>query len=142
MLGYYYDVDRTFQLLDAFRQELGRVLEPGVATDRATFPATNLRDTGQALVLTAEVPGLEDKDLHITLTEDVLTVAGERKADAPEGYSVHRQERAPFRFSRSYSLPVKVDPEKTSARLENGVLEVRLEKAPEVKPRQITVRPS
>ncbi len=141
MFGYYDDIDRTFQLFDTFRQELGRALEPGAATAGAAFPATNLYDAGHALVLTAEVPGLQDKDLQITLNQDVLTVAGQRKAEVPEGYSVHRQERAPFRFSRSYQLPVKVDPEKTSARLDGGVLEITLEKAPEVKPRQIVVRP-
>lgn len=142
MFGYYDDFDRTYQLLDAFRHELGRALEPSRAVASGTFPATNLYDAGSALVLTAELPGVVEKELEITLTQDVLTVAGGRKLGVPEGYSVYRQERPPFRFSRSYTLPVKVDPEKTVARFENGVLEVTLEKAPEVKPRQIDVRPS
>jgi HSP20 family protein len=80
--------------------------------------------------------------VEITLTQDVLRLSGQRKVDAPEGYSVHRQERAPFRFSRSYALPAKVDPERVGAALRDGVLVITLEKAVEVKPRRIQVKAS
>jgi HSP20 family protein len=72
----------------------------------------------------------------------VLTLSGARKTAVPEGHSAHRQERPSFEFSRSYALPAKVDADKTHATLKNGVLTITLEKAPEVKPRQITVRAS
>jgi len=145
MFGYGRDFDPTFELMDQLRRRMDRLFldfEPSFVAQlpTGTFPKTNVYDTGSALVFQAEVPGLEEKNLNLTLTRDVLTLTAERTSDAPEGYSAHRQERAPYRFSRSYSLPTKVDPEKTTATLKDGVLTVKLEKAPEVKPRQISVK--
>ena len=145
MFGYTRDFDRTISLMDQLRRRMDRVFEDfdrgnGYEPAAARSPRTNLYDSGTSFTLTLDVPGLRDKDLQLTLTNDVLTVSGFRKTDAPEGYSAHRQERGPYEFSRSYALPAKVDPEKVSAALENGVLTVTLEKAAEVKPRQINVR--
>lgn len=145
MFGYGRDFDQALGLIDQLRRRMDRVFldfEPGYTAELAagTYPRTNVFDGGGAFVLRADVPGLDEKSLKLTLTNNVLTLSGERRSDAPEGYSVYRQERAPYRFSRSYALPAKVDAEKTSATLKDGVLTVTLEKAPEVKPRQITVR--
>lgn len=145
MFGYGRDFDQALGLIDQLRRRMDRVFldfEPGYTAELAegTYPRTNVFDGGNAFVLRADVPGLEDKNLKLTLTNNVLTLSGERRSDAPEGYSVYRQERAPYRFSRSYALPAKVDPEKAAATLKDGVLTVTLEKAAEVKPRQIAVR--
>lgn len=145
MFGYTRDFENPFDLLNQLRHRLDGVFDdfdgsPTLAT--GSFPHTNLYDTGSAFVLEAEVPGLTENDFQLTLSQDVLTVSGKRKASAPEGYSVHRRERKAFDFSRSYALPAKVDPEKTQASLKDGVLTITLEKAPEVKPRQIAVRVS
>jgi HSP20 family protein len=86
------------------------------------------------------MPGLSEKDVQISIHQDVLTLSGERKADAPQGWFVHRQERAPVKFSRTYSLPCKVDPEKSTASLKNGVLRIALAKSVEAQPRQIAVK--
>jgi HSP20 family protein len=148
MYAYDRDLNRAVRLMDQLRRRMDRVFddfddgrgagyEPG-----GDAPRTNLYDAGSSLVLTAELPGLTASDLSVTLNQDVLTLSGERKSDAPEGYASYRQERAPYKFSRSYALPAKVDPEKVSAKLVSGVLTLVLEKAPEVKPRQITVRAS
>jgi HSP20 family protein len=67
-------------------------------------------------------------------------MSGERKPDESQGYYVHRQERVPVKFSRSFSLPCKVDPEKSTATLKNGVLTITLPKATSAQPRQITVK--
>ena len=147
MFGYNRDFDRTISLMDQLRRRMDRVFEDfdrgnGYEPVAGRFPRTNFYDNGSAFALTLDVPGLKDKDVNLTLTNNVLTVTGSRKTDAPEGYSVHRQERAPYEFSRSYALPAKIDPEKVSATLANGVLTIALEKAPEVKPRQINVRVS
>lgn len=83
---------------------------------------------GSNFVLTADVPGMSDKDLQITLHADSLGISGERKIDAPEGYSIHRQERSGVKFSRSFSLPCKVNAEETSASVRNGVLTITLRK--------------
>jgi len=144
MFGYG-DFDRTIQLMDQLRRRMDRVFEGydsgGVfPAELATFPRTNVYDAGTQFVYELEVPGLSEKALDINLTQDVLTVSGERKTDAPEGYSVHRQERVPYKFSRSYKVPTRVNPDRSSASVTDGVLTITLEKAEEVQPRQIAVR--
>ena len=69
----------------------------------------------------------------------MLTISGERKVEAPEGYSVHRQERGSVKFSRSFTFPCRIDTEKASATVKDGVLTIKLAKAAEAKPRKITV---
>ncbi len=143
MIGYFTDLDRNFELMNQLRRRLDRVFEevdePGWwASDQ--FPRTNIYDTGKAFLVRAEVPGLTDKDITLTLTQDVLTISGERKVEAPESYSVHRRERLPMQFSRSFALPAKADAEKVNATIKDGVLTVTVDKAAEVQPKQISVR--
>jgi HSP20 family protein len=135
------EYDRSLSLLDQFRRATNRLFEeaPVRGALRATWPATNLYDGGDTLVLTAEVPGLTEKDIEVQLNRDTLTLTGERRTEAPQGYSVHRRERLPLRFSRSFTLPCRVNAEKASAVVQNGVLTITLAKAPEAQPRQITV---
>jgi HSP20 family protein len=141
------DFDRTFSLMDELRRRMDRVwdeVDTGWAPSSATasWPRVNVFDDGATVVLQADVPGLAEKDLQITLNADTLSIAGERKVVAPEGYSTHRQERGGVKFSRSLTLPWKVDSEKTSASLKDGVLTLSLTKAAEAQPRQIAVRTS
>jgi HSP20 family protein len=150
MLGYTRDIERTFRLMDQLRRRMDRMLDDfdqttesaGLRSTAGNFPRTNLYDAGQALVLEADLPGLTEQDVKLSLTNDVLTLSGEHKTEVPNGYGVHRRERLPLGFSRSYALPAKVDPEKTSAVIKDGVLSVTLEKAPELKPRQISIKSS
>jgi HSP20 family protein len=145
MRSYWSDLERTFAAMEDFRRRVDRAL--GGAWDygyggQGGWPAVNMYDAGNALTVTAEVPGLSEKEIQLTVNQNVLTISGERKSDVPEGYSVHRQERTPYRFSRSFSLPVRVAGDKTSATLKNGILTITLEKAPEAQPRQIAVKAS
>lgn len=155
MLNRFSDFDRTFAIMDELRRRMDRLFEeydaPARAQLRGEFdqlpryamgPRIHLFDTGKAFVVKADLPGMTEKDVQISLNQDVLTLTGERKSDAPEGYVVHRKERNPARFSRSFTLPSKVDPEQTSAVLKNGVLTLTLNKAPEAQPRQIAVTAS
>jgi HSP20 family protein len=143
------ELDRELATLDDLRRRMDRLFQDfeggraaggGFATH--AWPRTNLYDDGSELVLMAEVPGMSQKDIQITATGDVLTIAGERPSVAPEGYSVHRSERGQLKFARSFTLPCRVDLEKTSAAVKNGILTVKLAKAPEAQPRQITVKAS
>ena len=151
MLTRWSDFDRTFLLMDELRRRMDRLwdeydtgradLPRNEAFTRSTgFPRVNVFDTGTSLVVHAEVPGLGQKDVQLTINQDVLTLKGERKFDGPEGYSVHRQERGPVKFARSFTLPTKVDPEQSSATIKNGVLTITLSKAADAQPRQISVR--
>jgi HSP20 family protein len=149
MLTQFGDFERPFTLFDELRRRMDRVWtdfdapafdwEPR-AFARATWPHVNVFDAGASLVVTADVPGMTEKDLTVSLDNGTLSLRGERKVDAPEGYSAHRQERGAWKFSRSLTLPSKVDPEKTTATVKEGVLTVTLAKAPEAQPRQIAVR--
>jgi len=141
MFDYWKDFDRTFAALDELRRRLetpyfrGRYFAP-----TNTWPRVNIEDTGTALRVTAEIPGMSADDLGLELKQDVLTLTGKRPVSAPEGYAVHRQERRSVEFSRSYSLPAPVDPEKVLATVKDGVLDIRLEKSEAAKPRRINVK--
>jgi HSP20 family protein len=154
------DVDRTFAAMDELRRKMERAFddndgrmargswpgawfEPfefGVSRTVATWPRISVYDTGSALVLYADVPGMKESDIKIEITQDVLSLSGERKAESPEGYAVHRRERSPVTFSRSVALPCKVDVEKATATVTDGLLTLTLPKTPESQPRQIPVK--
>jgi HSP20 family protein len=143
------DFERTFAAMHHLRHRVDRVfdeLDTGRTRSReaerlwsARYPRLAFTDTGASLVLEADLPGIGDKDVQLTFHQDVLTVSGARRQDVPEGWLVHRQERAPLKFSQSFTLPVKIDPEKSSATVKNGVLTVTLAKAAEAQPRPISV---
>ena len=150
MLTRWSDFDRTFAALDDFRRRMDRLFydynrftenDHGL-TGEAAWPHVQLRDEGNQLFVYAEVPGLSDQEIQLGLNQNVLSIAGERKAEVPEGFAVHRQERGSYKFNRSFSLPCAVDPEKAKATVKDGILTVTLEKAAEAKPRQITVKAS
>jgi len=144
MLTYWMDMNDPFRALENVRRRMDQVLrdydETAIGRARATYPRASLRDTKDAFVLTAEVPGLAEGDINITATMDSLTLSGERKSPAPEGYAVHRQERGALRFARSFALPAKIDVEKITAGLKLGVLTVTMPKHPESQPKAITVK--
>lgn len=102
--------------------------------------AVTFDDDGTNFVLRADVPGLSENDFQINVAGNTLTLRGERKLDVPEGHTVHRRERSAFRFAKSYELPARVDGEKATATLKNGVLTLTLPKAAEAQPRQISVK--
>lgn len=145
------EFDRTFDVLDELRRQMDRVWSdydgswgvsraPTQSLSGAHWPRLNVLDAGGSVVVTADVPGMTEKDLDVAIEDNVLTLSGERKAAAPDGYTAHRRERPALRFARSIALPAKVDAEKTSANVKDGVLTITLAKAPEARPRQIAVR--
>jgi len=144
MLTYWMDMNDPFRALENVRRRMDQVLrdydETAASRARASYPRASLRDTKEGFVLTAEVPGLAEGDINITATMDSLTLSGERKSPAPEGYAVHRQERGALRFARSFGLPAKIDVEKITAGLKHGVLTVTMPKHPESQPKAITVK--
>jgi HSP20 family protein len=97
-------------------------------------------DRGAAVVLCAEVPGMSDGDVQISCEKGTLTVSGERKIEAPEGYQVRTRERMPIRFSRSFDLSPDLDVEKADAKIQNGVLTVVIPRHPEAQPPQIPIK--
>jgi len=128
--------------VSSLRRELDRLfgdLERAPAFAAASAPAVTFSETGEALTLRAELPGLSEKELDISVTANVLTVKAARKVEAPEGYAAHRRERQSFSFTQSYELPTRIDPEKVQASLKQGVLTLTLPKAAEAQPKRVTV---
>ena len=103
-------------------------------------PALDLYENKDNLVVTAELPGMKKEDIDISLHEDNLTIAGERKEEKQYGENeTQRAERFYGRFQRTIALPKKVDDGAIKANYKDGILTVTLPKAPEAKPRQIEV---
>jgi HSP20 family protein len=110
------------------------------AAQRRWVPAMDLIETPEDFVLRADLPGLAKGDVNIELDDNVLTISGERKAaheSEREGY--YRVERAWGAFSRSLTLPEGVDPETVQAAFDRGVLEVRVPKPEQRKPRKVSI---
>lgn len=123
-----------------FDQVFGRLIGGGQATGAAPY-AVDVKESGETLVVEAELPGFTKDQVNITLENSVLTLAAERAApvqtNAQGEYLL--KERRHARFQRSFSLPPTVDEASVNARLENGVLTVTLNKRLEAKPRKISV---
>lgn len=144
--------DRNFAALDGFRRELEQVFRRLDDDRDAAFPLIGaealgmggprlqLNDAGNELVLLAELPGFKADDINVSVEQGTLTIRGERRAAAPEGYTVHRKERSAVRFSRSVTLPARVETDNVQATLKNGVLELRLPKVAAARPRSITIQ--
>ena len=148
MLTRWYDINREIAALDELHRRMNRLF--GAESNResrrvglsGSWPPANLFDTGSSLTATMQVPGLKDTELKVEVHGDVLTISGERSAEAPEGYRAHRRERGTRAFSRSFGLPCEVDAEKTVAGLKDGILTITMEKHVSAQPRQITVSAS
>ncbi len=109
-------------------------------TNRPWAPAVDIFETDNELVLKADLPDVELKDLDVRVENQTLTITGERKFDRKEnakGY--HRVERSYGTFARSFAVPSAFDTEKIGASFKNGVLSVTLPKKEAAKPRQIKV---
>ena len=103
-------------------------------------PAIEMFEKEDKFVVKAELPGMKEEDIDISVVGDMFTIKGERKAESEvkeEDY--HCCERSYGSFSRSIALPSNVDAENIEASYEDGVLEVSLPKVPEVKPKKIAV---
>ncbi len=103
-------------------------------------PPVDIYEQDGSIVLKAELPGIEPKDVDIRVEKNVLTLRGERKLDEQVNRdNYHRVERSYGAFSRSFTLPTAVDTEKINAEYKDGVLRVLLPTKEEAKPKQISI---
>jgi len=114
-------------------------LERAPSFAASSTPTVTFNDSAEALTVRAELPGLTEKDVDISVTANTLTLKATRKVEAPEGYATHRRERQGFSFTQSYELPARIDTEKVQASLKQGVLTLTLPKAVEAQPKRVTV---
>jgi HSP20 family protein len=122
-----------------FEEQYGGGREEQLTTG-AFVPPVDIYEDEHTIQLKLEVPGIDEKDLDIKVENNVLTVSGERKLEKEEKEeNFHRVERRYGSFSRSFTLPNTVDTENVQADYHNGVLNIRLAKRAEAKPKQIKV---
>lgn len=110
-------------------------------TMTSLFPITNVSETNDNVVVTAEIPGLDPKDLDISVTGDLLTIKGERKQEKEEkNEHWHRVERSFGSFTRSFRLPATVVLEKVAADYKNGIVRITMPKTDESKRREVKIK--
>ena len=103
-------------------------------------PQVDIHEDGNAITVKVDLPGVKQEDIDIQLTNDSLTITGERKFEDEERKSNYvRVERAYGSFTRTFTLPQTVDQENVQADYDKGVLKVKLAKKAEAKPKQIKV---
>lgn len=132
-----------FRDITSFRDDINRLfartLGDGTATQTWT-PAVDVFETKDAVVLKAELPGLTVEQVDVEVDDNVLTVTGERTlTDKVEDGHYYRLERNYGRFSRSLTLPQGIKADEVTASFKDGVLEVTVPKADEVKPRKVAI---
>jgi HSP20 family protein len=135
--------------LTTLRKEMDRLFDriwegglPEVTTPLGEWtPALDISETNEFVILKAEVPGIEPKDIQVTWNNQVLTVAGEKKMlkeEKDEKY--YRMERASGSFARSVTIPVPVEVAKVAATFHNGLLTITMPKTPAAKGTSIPVK--
>jgi HSP20 family protein len=121
--------------IESLQREMDRLLDRIARVKRTELPALgdwvpslDVAETGDSLVATVEVPGLERRDVEIALHDGLLTIKGEKRREPEARY--HHAERACGTFVRSLRLPVAVDAARVTATVKNGLLTVTLPKTP------------
>jgi len=127
--------------MDRLRREMNSLF---TGYDRAsastTYPLVNVYDDKDAVIVTAELPGMTKEQVHITFADGALTLSGKLEPlSAAKKMTIVRQERSLGAFEKSLRIPTKIDQEKIGASFLNGILTVTLPKAEEAKPKTIQI---
>lgn len=125
--------DRRGLLMDEFPDE--------AFFDERWSPAVDVREEAQAYLVDADIPGVDPKDIEVTLENGVLTIRGERREEhKEERENYHRVERFSGSFSRRFTLPDAADSDGVEAGMDNGVLKIRIPKKEQAVSRRIEIR--
>lgn len=140
---------KPFREVSRLRREMDRLWDDFFGPGRKALrpmemewaPAVDVSETADQVVIKAEVPGMEAKDIDISLAGDVLTIKGEKKSEREEKKeNYHLVERTYGSFSRSLKLPAAVDADQVEASYKKGVLTISCPKKEEVKPKAIEIK--
>jgi HSP20 family protein len=133
--------DQFFRGFDELFREADR--QRNLSIDSFGYVPAQLVEEDGKFVLTVEVPGLTEKDVHIDVQGGSLTVTAERAVEVPQGYTARRRERSAMKFSRSYLFgDDRIDAENTVAEIKDGVLTVSIAKAKGAQKKAIPVKTS
>lgn len=123
-----------------FDHRLGRYSDDDSVVTTDWVPAVDIREEADRFVMHADLPGVDPKDIEVTMENGQLTIRGERRSESTgESNGYHRVERISGQFYRRFSLPDTADPENITARGNNGVLEINIPKHARTQPRKINV---
>ena len=134
--------------LSAVQDRMNRILRESFSPESSDAalttsnfaPPVDVYEDEHNITLNIEVPGIDEKDINVSIENNTLTVHGERRFEKDEKEeNFHRVERMYGSFTRSFTLPNTVDPEQVTAHYEKGVLKIRLAKKAEAKPKLIKV---
>ena len=134
-----------FRIHRLFQNEMHRLFDQDVEEACGMLTSwplrVDIREDAEQIVLQADIPGMEQKDIKVNVENNQLTISGERRfEDEEKRNDYHRVERSYGAFSRTFQLGSAADPEKVQASYKNGVLTVSLPKREESKPRSIEVK--
>ncbi len=135
-----------WSMLDQLRREVDRLFETRLPGEESAVvsdwvPAVDIKEDADRFVIRADVPGVDPKDIDVSMENGVLTIKGEKESETKEereGYK--RIERSRGSFLRRFTLPETADPERIEASSRNGVLEIVIPKLAQVQPRKIEVK--
>jgi len=139
-----------WNVLNQFQRDLDRLFRSNLAEQEESdstiatstwVPSVDIKEDKEAFTIEADIPGVDPKDIDVSMENGVLTIRGERNLEKrEEDKSYKRVERLYGTFYRRFSLPETADPEKISASGKNGVLQVRIPKREVAQPRRIAVK--
>jgi len=138
--------DGSFSDFDQIRREMLRLLDTATGdgaadTTAGVFPPMNITQDDDNFYLRAEIPGIKPAELSISALRNRVSISGKREIPREhERVSYHRKERPEGAFNRAVTLPTEVDAERVDARYADGILTLKLPKAEQAKPRQISVK--
>jgi HSP20 family protein len=133
-----------FREMERMRGEMDRLMtglvgRSAFTTELDVFPAFNVIEESDRVLVRAELPGVKTENIEISVDGNTLSIRGERKREDLGNVSYHRRERAAGKFRKALTLPVEINPEAVEAKCEHGVLKLVLPKAERAKPRKIPV---
>lgn len=135
---------RPFREAVSLRDAMDRLFEDSVITPKAggAMPKIDIKETKGAIVVHAELPGIDENKVDVEIMDNVMTISGEKVAEkVEEGEGYHYKESHSGTFQRSFSLPADVKAEKAEAEMKNGVLSITVPKIEPKKAKKISIRP-
>jgi HSP20 family protein len=135
----FWNMDRW--LAEAFRKPFTHVNFPGFVSTEDIIPDVDIYEDGGDVVVKAELPGIKKDDLDVTLTDDAITISGEkRKEEKIQKKGYYKWERSYGSFCRTFSLPAEIHVDKVKSTFKDGVLEVRISKIEKAKSKEVKVK--
>ncbi|MCD6570016.1 MAG: Hsp20/alpha crystallin family protein [Deltaproteobacteria bacterium] len=127
--------------MQRMQDKVNRIFSDVEGTTGTSLPAVNVWNSEDGVMLTSEIPGIDVRDIDISVVGDTLTLRGSRtKKELKQGETYHRRERGSGGFARRIQLPYTVDADKVEARYEKGILSIKLPRSDADKPRKINIK--